>query len=462
MHISFWGAAQTVTGSQHLLEVGGSQVLLDCGLFQGRRSDADSINRVLPFSADRIEAMVLSHGHIDHTGNIPNLVKSGFGGRIFATSATSDLCKNMLLDSAHIQESDAAFMNKRGARPTVLPIYTQMEATRSLNQFSNRDFDRPFAVTSSVRATFSEAGHMLGSAHELLELSEGGRTVRMCFSGDLGRVGLPILRDPAPMPDAEVLVIEGTYGNRLHEPIETAAPALLTAIQDTVRRGGKIVIPAFAVGRTQEVVYFLNELVQRGALPNVPVYVDSPLAVNVTEVFRAHPECFDAETNALLHNDPDGNAFGFSRLKYVRTVDESKALNDVHGPCVIISASGMCEAGRVLHHLRNVISDPKNMVLLVSFQAPNTLGRRLIDKVPTVRILGDEFQVRAEVRQLNGFSGHADRNDLLKWVTPQVKNLRKVFIVHAEMDAATALAEGFHDLGIKDVTIPAKGQGFEL
>ena len=462
MHISFWGAAQTVTGSQHLLEVGGRQVLLDCGLFQGRRADADRINRTIPFAADKVAAMVLSHAHIDHCGNVPNLVKSGFSGNIFCTSATLDLCNNMLLDSAHIQESDALFMNKRGASPRVMPIYTQPDALAALTHFIERDFDKPFDVTENVRVTYSEAGHMLGSAQELIELSEGGRNVRLCFSGDLGRFGLPILRDPAPMPDAEYLVIEGTYGNRLHEPIETAQPQMLKAIQDVVRRGGKIVIPAFAVGRTQEVVYVLNQLVQDGSLPNIPVYVDSPLAVNVTEVFRAHPECFDPETNALLEKDPDGNVFGFNRLKYVRTVEESKALNNVQGPCIIISASGMCEAGRVLHHLRNTVSDPKNMVLMVSFQAPNTLGRRLIDKVPSVRILGDEFVVRAEVRQLQGFSGHADRNGLLQWVLPRVKNLRKVFIVHAEIDAATALADGLRELGAKDVTIPAKGQGFEL
>jgi metallo-beta-lactamase family protein len=286
--------------------------------------------------------------------------------------------------------------------------------------------------------------------------------VRLCFSGDLGRAGLPILRDPAPMPAADYLIIESTYGDRTHKPINEATPDLLDAIRDAYDRGGKVVIPAFAVGRTQEIVYRLNEAMNEGALPDVPVFVDSPLAVNVTEAFRMHPECYDEETRQIMRNDPDGSTFGFRRLKYIRSVEESKALNDLNGPAVIISASGMAENGRVLHHLRHIIEDRRNMVLFVSFQAPNTLGNRILNGQRYVKILGDEFTVRAEVRRIDSFSGHADRNDLLNWVKPQLKHLRAIFLVHGEVDEMKALAEGFRDAGAQRVEMPARGQAFEI
>jgi metallo-beta-lactamase family protein len=336
------------------------------------------------------------------------------------------------------------------------------DAERAVGQFASHDYGRPIHVTNHARVTFSDAGHMLGSAHELIELREDNKAVRLCFSGDLGRVGLPILRDPAPMPEADYLILESTYGDRLHKPINEATPELLDAIHDAYDRGGKVVIPAFAVGRTQDIVYRLNEAMNEGALPDVPVFVDSPLAVNVTEAFRTHPECYDTETKQIMRNDPDGSAFGFKRLKYIRTVEESKALNDLDGPAVIISASGMVENGRVLHHLRHTIEDRKNMLLFVSFQAPNTLGNRILNGQRYVKILGDEFAVRAEVRRLDSFSGHADRNDLLNWVKPHIKNLRAIFLVHGELDSMQALAGGLRDLGAQRVEMPARGQSFEI
>ncbi len=458
MELTFWGAAQTVTGSQHLVRVGNHQVLLDCGLFQGRRADTYEINQTLPFDAHNIDAMVLSHAHIDHSGNIPSLVKNGFGGTVHCTLATEDLCKAMLMDSGKIQEEDANFLNRRRrSGPPIEPIYTMDDAQAALEHIQGEDYFKPFDVLDNARVTFGDAGHMLGSAWELIELTEGDRTTRLCFSGDLGRANLPILRDPQPMPEADYLIIESTYGDRLHPSIHDAVPELRRAMQDAVRRGGKVVIPSFAVERTQEIVYYCNELVARGELPRVPFFVDSPLAVNVTEVFRKHPECYDAETAAAMAKDPDGNVFGFQNLTYIHSVEESKALNTLPGAAVIISASGMAENGRVLHHLRNTIEDPKNMVLFVSYQGENTLGRRILDGNRHVHILGDEFTVRAEVRRIDAFSGHADRNDLLNWVKPQAHKLKKVFVVHGEIASSNALADGLRGLGVRDVVVPEKG-----
>lgn len=463
MNVTFWGAARTVTGSQHLIATGGTKVLLDCGLFQGRRAESYEINQRLPFDASEINALVLSHAHIDHSGNIPNLTKSGFGGEIICTHATRDLAAVMLRDSGSIQEEDARFLNRRGTGGQLIePIYTVADAEDALDQFVSVNYERWINIAPNARVIFGDAGHMLGSAWVLAELTEGNRTVRLCFSGDLGRFNLPILRNPRPMPEADYLIIESTYGDRLHAPVDEATPELLRAIRDATDRGGKVVIPAFAVGRTQEIVYRLNELIHQGALRDVPVFVDSPLAVNVTEVFRMHPECYDGETAAMLREDPDGGVFGFKRLTYVRSVEQSKALNDMRGPAVIISASGMAENGRVLHHLRHTIDDPRNMILIVSFQAPNTLGRRILDGQPYVKILGDEFTVRAEVRRIDAFSGHADRKALLDWVRPQAKGLRGAFLVHGEPEPMAALAEGMREIGVKSVEMPRRGQQFDM
>jgi metallo-beta-lactamase family protein len=463
MHITFWGAARTVTGSQHLVEAVGQHILLDCGLFQGRRIESYAINQRLPFDARGVSAMILSHAHIDHCGNIPNLTRSGYDGEVVCTHATRDLCAIMLRDSGAIQEEDADYLNRhRKGNQRIEPIYTLADAEASLRQFVSYDYHRPIKAAPGATVTFHDAGHMLGAAWESIELTDSNRTVRLCFSGDLGRDGLPILRDPEPMPEADYLIIESTYGNRIHEPIDEATPELSDAIRDAYERNGKVVIPAFAVGRTQDIVYRLNTLMSRNQLPNVPIFVDSPLAVNVTEAFRMHPECYDEETRQVLMHDPDGNVFGFSRLTYIRSVEQSKALNDLNGSAVIISASGMCENGRILHHLRHTIEDPKNLILFVSFQAPETLGAKILRGDPYVKILGDEFNVRAEIRRIEAFSGHGDRNGLLNWVRPQAKNLRSVFLVHGEIDAMTALAEGMRDIGVRRVEMPRRGETFEL
>jgi metallo-beta-lactamase family protein len=463
MKLTVWGAARTVTGSQHLLDIQGQGVLLDCGLFQGRRADTYAVNQHLPYDPRRVASLVLSHAHIDHSGNIPNLTRNGFEGAVYCTHATRDLCATMLRDSAMIQEEDARFLNRRaGSGSLIEPLYTLADAEEAIHAFASYDYQKPVDVAPGARVTFGDAGHMLGSAWELIEADEGGRRTRLCFSGDLGRFKLPILRDPSPMPEADYLIIESTYGNRLHPPIGDAFPELRQAIRDAADRGGKVIIPAFAVGRVQEVVYALHQLMLDGLLPDIPLFVDSPLAVNVTEAFRTHPECFDGETRQMLRESRDGDVFGFRRLTYVRSVDESKALNKLAGPAVIISASGMCENGRILHHLRNTIEDARNMVLFVSFQAEHTLGHRIARGEPKVRILGDEFRVRAEVRQIEAFSGHADRDDLLDWVRPQARRLRAAFLVHGEEQSALALAEAMRDLGVRDVRVPYRGQTFDL
>jgi metallo-beta-lactamase family protein len=463
MEIQFLGAAQTVTGSQHLISVNGSRILLECGLFQGKRRQSFERNRSLPFDAASVDALILSHAHIDHSGNIPNLVRSGFQGSIHCTFATRDLCSAMLQDSAYIQEHDVAYVNKKRARrgqPPVEPIYTHADAIASLEHFVSVGYARPALVAPGVWCTFLDAGHILGSAIVLLEVEEGQQRTRLLFSGDLGRHDMPILRDPTPAPLADVLIIESTYGDMVHPPHEEAEQRLLDLIGATSTRGGKVVIPAFTVGRTQEIVYSLHRLASAHRLPDVPIYVDSPLAVNVTEIFRLHPECYDEELREFLAQDRHPDPFGFDRLRYIRNVEDSKALNVLEGPAVIISASGMCEAGRIQHHLKHNIGDPRNAVLIVSWQAPHTLGRRLVERQPVVKIFGQEYPVRARVETINGYSAHADRDGLLDWVKPIAQNLRQAFIVHGDPGPATALADGLRRLGVRDVAVPEQGDAF--
>ncbi len=460
MKIHFLGAAQTVTGSQHLIEVNGSRILLECGLFQGKRQETFERNRHLPFQAADIDALILSHAHIDHSGNIPNLVRNGFQGPIYCTFATRDLCSVVLRDSAHIQEQDILYVNKKRARqglPPFKPIYTHADAIASLKQFISVGYDRPIPVAPGVRCTFHDAGHILGSATVLLEIEEQGRKMRLLFSGDLGRHGMPILRDPTPAPEADVLLIESTYGDRLHKPHEEAEHRLATLVTETCSRGGKVVIPAFSVGRTQEIVYSLNRLARAGELPNVPIFVDSPMAVNATEVFRLHPECFDAELLDFMAQDRHPDPFGFSQLRYIRHVEDSKAINELQGPAIIISASGMCEAGRVQHHLKYTIEDPRNLVLIVSWQAPHTLGRRLVERQKKVKIFGQEFHLRARVETINGYSAHADRNGLLNWAAPIARGLKQVFVIHGDPQPAASLAEGLREIGAREVAVPERG-----
>jgi metallo-beta-lactamase family protein len=465
MELQFLGAAQTVTGSQHLISVNGSQVLLECGLFQGRRRESFERNRNLPFDPASIDAMVLSHAHIDHSGNIPNLVRSGFSGPIYSTFATRDLCSAMLRDSAYIQEQDTAYVNKKRARkgePPVEPIYTHADAVASLAQFVSVGYNRPIPVAPGATCTFLDAGHILGSAIVLLEMEERGKRTRLVFTGDLGRRDLPILRDPNPAPVADALIIESTYGDQIHPTPPEAEGRLRDLVTQTCTDGGKIIIPAFAVGRTQEIVYTLHRLNEDGAIPDVPIFVDSPLAVNVTNVFRLHPECYDEELLEFVARDRHPDPFGFHRLRYIREVEDSKALNDLEEPAVIISASGMCEAGRVLHHLKHNIWNPRNAVLIVGWQAPHTLGRRLVEGHKRVRIFGEEYPVRARVEVIDGYSAHADRDQLLGWARPVLPHLRQIFVVHGDPEPAAALAEGLRAAGARHTEVPAQGARYEL
>lgn len=448
-----------------MLEVNGAKILLDCGLFQGRRQESFARNRNLPFDARQVHVMILSHAHIDHSGNIPNLVRNGYAGHICATSATRDLCAAMLLDSAHIQESDAAYMNKKRQRqglPPVEPIYTIPDAHASLQNFISVDYGRSLDVAPGVRLTFYDAGHILGAAITLLDIEEDSRRYRFCFTGDLGRVGLPILRDPEVVHDVDYMITECTYGNRQHGSLADAADMLCDVVRETYRRGGKLIIPAFAVGRTQDIVYDLHKLTESGRLPPLPVYVDSPLAINATEIFRLHPECYDEETRQLLLRNDD--PFGFHRLHYTRSVEESKALNDLHEPCIIISASGMCESGRILHHLKNNIGDPRNTVLFVGFQAANTLGRKILDGWKEVPIFGETWPVRAQISAIDGYSAHAGRDELLNYLKRVVDGgrLKRVFCVHGDLPSCQALAEGIRSLGVPDVLVPTWKQEVEI
>ncbi len=445
----------------YLMEINGHRLLFDCGLFQGRRQKSFERNRNLPFDAASVEAMILSHAHIDHSGNIPSLVKAGFIGSIYATFATRDLCAAVLRDSGHIQESDAAYLNKKRARkglPPITPLYTRQDATESLKSFMGVSYGRSFSPVPGVQATFHDAGHILGSAITTLEVNENGRSFRLAFSGDLGRKGLPILRDPQIVKPVDYYVTESTYGNRFHGTPDEARQTLRRVINATHRRGGKVIIPAFSVGRTQEIVYHLHQLCEAKKIPDIPIFVDSPLSVNVTEIFRLHPECYDEELSEFILSDRHPDPFGFSRLRYIRDVEESKELNFLREPAVIISASGMCEAGRILHHLKNNIEDPRNTVLIVGFQAENTLGRKLVEKQSKVKIFGEEYELRAHVEVINGYSAHADRRELLDYVS-QVKGgrLKRVFVTHGEEEQALALADGIRDLGVADVFVPQRG-----
>jgi metallo-beta-lactamase family protein len=447
MKLTSYGAAESVTGSKHLLEIGQHNLLLDCGMFQGRRSEANERNRNFPKEVLAADAVILSHAHIDHSGALPSLVKAGFTKPIYSTPATRDLCEIMLADAAHIAESDAEHLNKN-VWPPVQPIYDQTDVAETLKLFQPVKYGDWFTPVPGVRARFHDAGHILGSAQVELEITEDGKTTRLGFTGDLGRKNLPILRDPEQMQDLDILLTESTYGNREHESIAFAAEDLLAVIERTVHRGGKLIIPAFSVERTQEIVYVIHELRASGKLGyDLPIFVDSPLAVNATDVFVKHRECYDAESYATFIEKGEG-PFTMNGLEYVRDVNRSKELNRYEFPAIIISASGMCEAGRILHHLKNNIEDPRNTILIVGFQAANTLGRRLVEQLPVVNIFNEPHKRKAEVVVMNSFSGHADKDELFQ----NVKNCgaKKVFCVHGETSAIQAFAERIHaELGLE-------------
>lgn len=458
MKISFLGAVKSVTGSMHIIESNGTKVLLDCGLFQGKREESNRKNRSLPFDARDIERVVLSHAHIDHSGNLPGLVKHGYRNSIYSTFATRDLCVAMLEDSAYIQEKDAEYLNKKNERkglPPIEPLYDMEDAEQALSLFRGIGYRKGFYVSADIKLTFYDAGHILGSAISIFDVKENGRNSKVAYVVDLGRKNLPILRDPSLINDIQFMIIESTYGNRLHEDITGTEEKLARVVSQTVRSGGKIIIPAFSLGRTQEVVYCLHRLQNQRKIPQIKIFVDSPLAVDVTEIFRLHPECFDKETNQMMAQRD--NPFGWRNINYIRDVEESKKLNKLDEPCVIISASGMCEAGRILHHLKNNIEDPKNTVLVVGFMARNTLGRRIVERQKKVRIFGDLYELKARVEVFDEFSAHADRDELLEYVNNTKESLEAVFVVHGEEQQSNALAAGIQELGIRNVVVPDPG-----
>lgn len=462
IRIRFMGAVRTVTGSMHMIENGETRILVDCGLFQGHRKDFYEINSKLPFDPAQVDACILSHAHIDHSGNIPNLVKQGFKSRILTTGATRDLCYSMLPDSGHIQEEDIKYLNKKNKRrglPPLEPLYTIKDAEDSLQYFDGHAYEQRIAVKGDSAVTFYDAGHVLGSSTPLIEIQDGGRMTRIAYAVDLGRKNIPILNDPVTPPDIDYLFLESTYGGRLHSSPEETMGQLQEIVKTTVERGGKIIIPSFALERTQEIVYYLNDLFNEKLVPEIPVYVDSPLAVNLTEVFFQHPECYDEEMYEAFKKGDD--PLGARRVKYIKDVEKSKALHYDHEPKIIISAAGMCEAGRILHHLKNNIENPKNTVLIVGYMAKNTLGRRIAEKHRKVKIFGQEYQLNAEVRVMDSFSAHADRNELFEYVRPLKGSLKGIFIVHGEEEQSEQLYELLKENGFP-AHFPNLGDQIEL
>ncbi|MBM3306833.1 MAG: MBL fold metallo-hydrolase [Candidatus Eisenbacteria bacterium] len=462
MRFTAFGAARNVTGSKHLLEVGPSRVLLDCGLFQGHREESNRRNREFPFDAASIDAVLLSHAHIDHSGSLPSLVRSGFRGRILATAATADLTEVLLQDSAWLQQRDAEYLNarRRRGRAEIAPLYSLADVEAALARVSAVEYDRPVAATAGITVTFREAGHILGSAMLEIDARERGRRTLIVFTGDLGRRGVPILRDPYRPPDADVLVTESTYGGRVHAPPADARERLARFVSRVASRRGTIVVPAFAVGRTQALVYELHGLMREGRVPGIPIYVDSPLAVRATELLERHPECFDEEMNALVRRR--GDPLGFDRVTYVRSADESRALGGRHGPMIVISASGMCEGGRVLHHLKRTLGSRRNAVLIVGYQAEWTLGSRIAAGADFVKILGETHAVRAEVVVFDEFSAHADADGLAAFACGFRRAPRRTIVVHGSEENALALARRLSADGLPRVSVPLDGESFDL
>lgn len=466
MKLRFCGAAGTTTGSQHLLEINGKRILLDCGLYQGSRKHAYDINCCFPhFEPESIDCVILSHAHIDHSGNLPNLCRKGFKGNIYATDGTRDLCQIMLADSAHIQEGDIEWLNKHRLReglPPAEPLYSQKDAERCLRQFVTVSYERPILVSEGVTVTFSDAGHILGSAQVVLDVDDrdDGKKKRFLFSGDLGRGGNEILRDPVPVPDVDFVLMESTYGGREHEAPPGTDGHVADLINEALKRGGKILIPAFAVERTQQLLFVLHQLFTAGRIPEVPVFVDSPLAVSATEIYRLHPECFNEAVYETLFTRQ--NPFGFENLTLVRSVRGSMELNEIDGRAIIIAASGMCEAGRILHHLKNNIGDPRTTVLFVGYCADNTLGRRIRDGEREVPIFGERYPVKAHIEAIDSFSGHADHSELIDWFDRTGGTKEKVWLVHGEPDHAEALREALAAKHSGVISVARLGQVVEF
>jgi metallo-beta-lactamase family protein len=462
MEIEFVGAARTVTGSKHLVRTKHATVLLDCGLWQGQRRESIEKNQHLGIDAKSLTAVVLSHAHIDHSGALPMLAKNGYDGPIFTTPATRDLCAAMLADAAAIQDSDARFINKHVDRgdttmDRVEPLYSEADVTRTLGMIISLPYHRKLPIAPGVDVTFYDAGHVLGSAVTVLDVDEDGTKKRLVFTGDLGRRRMPILKDPECPSGADALIIESTYGDRLHAPIEEMDAKLAEVLARVYKRGGKVIIPSFALERAQEIVFSLKSLQRQNKMPPMPVYVDSPLTVKITDVFKLHPECFDDETRALISSSE--SPFDFDRLRYVSSVEDSKGIDADGHPAIVISASGMCEAGRIVHHLKASVEDPKNCVMIVGYQAPHTLGRRIVEKRQRVKIFGVERDLRAEVVVMNGFSAHADQKDLNEYVRDAREGgrLKQVILVHGDPGPQKILAEMLRAGGTPSVAAPAPG-----
>lgn len=442
MQIQFLGATRTTTGSMYLLEVNNRRILLDCGLYQGRREESIDRNRNFPFDARELSAVILSHAHMDHCGNLPNLCRQGYTGSIYCTFATRDLASIMLEDSAEIQKADAEFVSRKRAKqglPPVQPLYSATDAEKAVRQFISLNYDRPIPVTDGVTLTFQDAGHILGSAQVVLDVNENGRKLRYLFSGDVGRGGDEILRDPVPVDGVDYLQIESTYGGREHESKPGASEQVCRYVNETLKQNGKVIIPSFSIGRTQDIVYTLHQLTDAGRLPKIPIFVDSPLSVNATEVYRLHAECFNDDIYKFLREK--SNPFGMENLTYIRELAHSIKLNDLKEPAIIISASGMCEAGRIRHHLKNNIGNPANLVLFIGYCAENTLGYQILQRKKVVNIFGEPYTVRARVESIDSFSGHADKNELLGYVKRMTGNLRKIFVIHGEEFQSLAFAD---------------------
>jgi metallo-beta-lactamase family protein len=463
MQIQFCGAAQTVTGSQILITVKGKKILLECGLFQGRRQESYERNQKFLFDPSTLDAVLLSHAHIDHSGNIPNLVKHGFKGSIYATPATADLCKIMLRDSAYLQMKDIEWVNKKrrnGKLPAIEPLYSLADVEASLDSFVSVDYDKPLPLAPGVEAMFRDAGHILGSAGIHLEIKENGCSWRLGLSGDIGRPNMPLTRDPNVLRELDMLIMESTYGNRLHGDYGDVEEELCQIIRETASAGGKVIIPSFAVGRTQTLVYVLHKLYDEDRIPELPIFVDSPLACDATDIFKKYPQYLDREAKRIFIANNE-EPFDFTRLTYVHSVDESKKLNDLRFPHVIISGSGMAEGGRILHHLRNGIENPKNLVLFVGYAAKETLARKMMDGVNPVKIFGEEHKVRCKIKVMDAFSAHADRRNLLDYVDlnpPQ--RLKHLFLIHGEADQALPLRDGLRSKGYQNVYYPSPGETY--
>lgn len=442
MRVHFYGATRTTTGSMYLLDLNGRKILLECGLYQGHRDEAIERNRNFPFNPREIDSVILSHAHIDHCGNLPNLCRQGFEGNIYCTFATRDLASVMLEDSAQIQRDDAAFLSKKRAKrglPPIEPLYSATDAEKAVRQFVAINYDRPFPAGDGLTVTFRDAGHILGSAQVVLDVRENGRKFRYLFSGDVGRGGDDILRDPERVEDVDFLQVESTYGGREHAPKGDANQQVARLVLETLKLSGKVIIPSFSVGRTQQIVYTLHQLTLAGQLPRIPMFVDSPLSVNATEIYRLHPECFNETIYRFLREKE--NPFGMENLTYIRELAHSMKLNDLKEPAVIISASGMAEAGRIRHHLANHIGDPANLILFIGYCAEHTLGAQILSGANPVNIFGEPHQVRARIASLDSFSGHADKNELRRYVDQIQGQIKGIAVIHGEESQALAFGE---------------------